>query len=153
MVDEAFMRLALDEARRAMQKGEVPVGCVIVGEGGSVIARGHNMRESTQDPTAHAEVVAIREASAACGSWRLTGAALYVTLEPCAMCMGAIVLSRIRRVVFGCRDPKAGAVGSVYAIGVDGRLNHRVEVSGGVLEVECSRLLSEFFGGLRRARR
>lgn len=145
------MHLALDEARRAAQKGEVPVGCVIVSEEGNVLARGHNLRESTQDPTAHAEVVAIREASAALGSWRLTGAVLYVTLEPCPMCIGAIVLARIGRVVFGCRDPKAGALGSVYEIGVDGRLNHRVEVTEGVLRDECSLLLSEFFGGLRRA--
>lgn len=149
MNDEAYMRLAIEQAKIAGDKAEVPVGCVIVDEQGEVISRGHNLREGLNDPTAHAEMIAIREAAEKVSSWRLGGMTLYVTLEPCAMCMGAVVLSRIMRVVFGARDPKAGAVISKYSIGVDNKLNHRVSVTEGVLNEECSSLLSDFFKALR----
>ncbi len=147
--DERYMELALEEALKALSKGEVPVGCVIVDESGAVVGRGHNLRETTYDPTAHAEVVAIREASMALRTWRLSGSTLYVTIEPCVMCIGAIVLARIGRVVFGARDENAGALGSKYLIGTDGRLNHRVEITQGVLARECASLLSSFFFDLR----
>ncbi|MCH8029433.1 MAG: nucleoside deaminase [Candidatus Dadabacteria bacterium] len=143
------MRLALERAREAESEGEVPVGCVVVDEGGEVVGSGHNRTEGAEDATAHGEMEAIREASRALGGWRLTGATLYVTLEPCAMCMGAVVLSRVGRVVFGARDPKSGTVVSKYAIGVNGRLNHTAEVTEGVLEYECSELLTRFFKKLR----
>jgi tRNA(adenine34) deaminase len=146
--DEAFMTLAIDEARAALAHDDVPIGCVIaLGDG--VIGRAHNEREARQDPTAHAEVLALREAAAAVGSWRVLDATLYVTLEPCAMCAGAIVLARVPRVVYGCTDPKAGAAGSVLDVLAEPRLNHRPQVTGGVLEAECAALLREFF----RARR
>lgn len=149
MNDEGYMRLAIEQAKIAGDKAEVPVGCVIVDERGEVISRGHNLREGLNDPTAHAEVIAIREAAEKVSSWRLGGMTLYVTLEPCAMCMGAVVLSRMDRVVFGALDPKAGAVLSKYSIGVDNKLNHRVSVTEGVLSEECSSLLSDFFKALR----
>src|SRR2546428_12179186 len=148
MVDEAFMRLALDEARRCGAWGDVPIGCVVVRRGEVVSAAG-NQREGVQDPTAHAEVVAIRHAAAAVGSWRLEGCTLYVTLEPCAMCAGAIVLARLDRVVFGAADPKAGFAGSLGDLVQDARLNHRVELTSGVLAAECSELLKEFFAERR----
>jgi tRNA(adenine34) deaminase len=145
------MDLALCEARRALEHEDVPIGAVVV-HAGEVIGVGHNERELREDPTAHAEVLALREAAAALGSWRVLESTLYVTLEPCAMCAGAIVLSRIPRVVFGCSDPKAGAAGSVLDILAEPRLNHRPQVVGGVLADECAALLRAFFVD-RRARR
>jgi len=147
--DEVFMHLAFEEALKAEGIGEVPIGAVIVIESGEIISRAHNLRETSYDPTAHAEIIAIREAAKKLENWRLADTTLYVTLEPCAMCMGAIVLSRIKRIVFGARDPKAGAIVSVYNIGVDGKLNHRIETEGGVLEDECGDLLKRFFENLR----
>jgi len=150
--DEHFMELALDEARAAGAIGEVPIGAVLVWQG-NIIGRGHNRRESSNDPTSHAEMLAIREAAIRLDSWRLLETTLYVTLEPCPMCMGAIILARIPRVVYGCRDPKAGAAGSLYDLSCDERLNHRVEVVEGVLQQECSSLLSDFFRLLREQKK
>jgi tRNA(adenine34) deaminase len=148
-VDHAdYMRYALNEARLAAAAGEVPIGAVLVIDG-AVVARAHNRREVWQDPTAHAELIAIREASAHLRAWRLVGSTLYVTMEPCAMCIGAAVLARVERVVFGVRDPKGGACGSVLNISEERRLNHHIEVVGGVLEEESRALLQEFFKGLR----
>jgi len=146
------MELALDEARAAGAIGEVPIGAVLVWQG-NIIGRGHNRRESSNDPTSHAEMLAIREAAIRLDSWRLLETTLYVTLEPCPMCMGAIILARIPRVVYGCRDPKAGAAGSLYDLSCDERLNHRVEVVEGVLQQECSSLLSDFFRLLREQKK
>jgi tRNA(adenine34) deaminase len=146
--DEHFMRLALREAQLATEHEDVPIGAVVA-HGGEVIAAAHNERELRQDPTAHAEIIALREASRAVGSWRVLHAVLYVTLEPCAMCAGAIVLSRIPRVVFGASDPKAGACGSVLDVVGEPRLNHRPEVAAGLLAGECGALLSEFFASRR----
>jgi tRNA(adenine34) deaminase len=146
--DEYFMRLALREAERAAEHDDVPIGCVIAHEG-EVLAAAGNERELRDDPTAHAEVLALREAGRALESWRLAGTALYVTLEPCAMCAGAIVLGRVPRVVWGAPDPKAGAAGSVFDILAEPRLNHRPEVAGGLLADESAALLREFFA-LRR---
>jgi tRNA(adenine34) deaminase len=146
--DERWMREALEEAAAAADHDDVPIGAVVVRDG-TIIGRGRNERERREDPTAHAEVLALREAAAALGSWRVLDATLYVTLEPCAMCAGAIVLSRIPRVVYGCADPKAGAAGSVLDILAEPRLNHRPDVHGGVLAQECADLLRSFF----RARR
>lgn len=146
--DEDFMRLALAEAEKAAACGETPVGAVLV-IAGEVIAGAHNMRETWQDPTAHAEAVVLREASARLGRWRLSDVTLYVTLEPCLMCAGALVLARINRLVYGCRDPKAGALGSVYDVVRDGRLNHAYRITPGVLEAECRQMLSGFFEKLR----
>ena len=142
------MRLALAEAERAGAHHDVPVGCVI-SRGSEVLAAGCNERELTRDPTAHAEIVALRAASRALGTWRLDGTVLYVTLEPCAMCAGAIVLARVPRVVFGALDPKAGAAGSVLDVLADTRLNHRPEVRGGVLGEESAALLRDFFSARR----
>ena len=142
--DEYLMRLALREAERALEHDDVPVGAVVV-HAGEVIGAGHNERELREDPTAHAEMIAIREAARALGSWRLLDTVLYVTLEPCAMCAGAIVLGRIPRVVFGTPDPKAGAAGSVLDILAEPRLNHRPEVAGGLLAEESAELLRAFF--------
>ncbi|MFE4451922.1 tRNA adenosine(34) deaminase TadA [Streptomyces sp. NPDC056796] len=139
------MRQALDEAAQAASAGDVPVGAVVLGPDGSLIAAGHNEREATGDPTAHAEVLALRRAAAALGSWRLTGCTLVVTLEPCTMCAGALVQSRIGRVVYGARDEKAGAAGSLWDVVRDRRLNHRPEVIHGVLEDLCADLLTRFF--------
>jgi tRNA(adenine34) deaminase len=139
------MRRALDEAALALPTGDVPVGAVVVSPSGEVIGRGHNTREALGDPTAHAEVVAIREAAAAVGEWRLTGCTLVVTLEPCTMCAGALVLARVDRLVYGAHDPKAGAVGSLWDVVRDRRLNHRPEVVGGVLADDASELLRAFF--------
>jgi len=142
------MRLALDQAMQSAAAGEVPIGAVLVQQG-SVLAQSHNHRETWQDPTAHAEMIVIREAARALRQWRLIDTTLFVTLEPCAMCLGAILLARIPRLVFGARDPKAGACGSVLDFSNDPRLNHRVEVMGGVLEEESQQMLSKFFQGLR----
>jgi tRNA(adenine34) deaminase len=147
--DERYMRLALDAAEQAARTGEVPVGAVVV-VGGEVVAVAHNERETKNDPTAHAEVVALRRAAAARGSWRLLGADLYVTMEPCPMCAGAIVNARMRRVVYGCDDPKAGAARTLYQLLDDPRLNHRVGVVPGLLAPESAGLLRAFFTRLRR---
>jgi tRNA(adenine34) deaminase len=148
--DEQGMRAALREALAAQGADEVPIGCVIVHEG-VVVGRGRNQVETLQDATAHAEILAIGAASSTLQSWRLNECTLYVTLEPCAMCSGAIVLARVGRLVYGARDPKAGACGSVLDVIHERRLNHRVEVTEGVLETECSALLKEFFAKKRRA--
>jgi tRNA(adenine34) deaminase len=147
--DEELMRLALAEAARALDHDDVPVGAVVAGPSGDVIAAGHNERERRQDPSAHAEMIALREAARALGSWRLLDTTLYVTLEPCAMCAGAIVLARVPRVVYGTTDPKAGAAGSVLDILAEPRLNHRPAVTSGVLAPECAALLVEFFAARR----
>ena len=143
------MRLALAQASLTFPSGDVPVGAVVVDASGDVIGAGFNAREATGDPTAHAEVLALRAAAAAVGGWRLAGCTLVVTLEPCTMCAGALVLARVDRVVFGALDPKAGAVGSLWDVVRDRRLNHRPEVVGGVLEDECGELLRSFFEGRR----
>jgi tRNA(adenine34) deaminase len=144
------MRLAIEEAQRALVHDDVPVGAVILGPNGEVLGTGHNERELLQDPSAHAEMLAIRAAAARLGSWRLLETTLYVTLEPCAMCAGAIVLARIPTVVYGTPDPKAGAAGSVLDILAEPRLNHRPTVVGGVLQSECAGLLLAFFAARRR---
>jgi tRNA(adenine34) deaminase len=143
-----FMRLALREAERALEHEDVPIGAVLV-RGGEVLATGHNERELRQDPTAHAEIIALREAARVERSWRLLDTVLYVTLEPCAMCAGAIVLARVPRVVYGASDPKAGAAGSVLDVLGEPRLNHRPEVAGGLLAGDSAALLSEFFASRR----
>ncbi len=148
MDDEKFMYKALLEAKKAYLKGEVPIGAIIVCRG-AVIAKGHNQRERFKDPTAHAEVIAIREASRVLGGWRLPGTTLYVTLEPCPMCAGAIINARVERVVYGAIDPKAGAAGTLMNILEDERLNHRVKVTKGILEEECRNILQLFFRDLR----
>jgi len=147
--DEEFMALALEEAALAAAEGEVPVGAVLVDGDGKVIARGRNRREELADPTAHAEMEALRSCPSGSGGWRRENATLYVTLEPCPMCMGALVLARVRRVVFGATDPKAGAAVSLYELGSDPRLNHQTEVTGGVLAEPCSQQLKLFFQELR----
>jgi len=147
-----WMAKAIAEADKARAKDEVPIGCVIVRDG-KIIARGHNLRETAQDPAAHAELIAIRKAAKKLNSWRLLDTTLYVTLEPCIMCMGAIILARLPTVVFGCHDPKGGAAGTLYDLSNDPRLNHRVNLVPRVLERECSSLLSSFFAELRRRRR
>lgn len=146
--DDHYMGIALDEARAAARAGDVPVGAVIV-QDDQVIAVGRNRREVDGDPTAHAEVVALREAAKVLGMWRVEQT-LYVTQEPCPMCAGAIVNARVRRLVYGCPNPKAGAVVTLFSIPTDTRLNHRVEVTGGVRAVECAAVLQEFFAELRR---
>jgi tRNA(adenine34) deaminase len=146
--DEGFMRLAIAQAKRAAEHDDVPIGAVVVHDG-AVIGAGHNERELRQDPTAHAEVIALRAAAAALGSWRVLDSTLYVTLEPCAMCAGAIVLARVPRVVFGCTDPKAGAAGSVLDVLAEPRLNHRPSVIGGVLAESSAALLTGFFASRR----
>jgi tRNA(adenine34) deaminase len=143
------MDLALEQARAAPASGDVPVGAVVVDPAGTVVGSGRNRREADGDPTAHAELLALREAARAAGTWRLDGHTLVVTLEPCPMCAGAVVLARVARVVLGAWDPKAGAAGSVWDIVRDRRVNHRVEVVGGVREAECSTLLLDFFAGHR----
>jgi len=148
MTDERFMQLALTEARAAPDHDDVPIGAVIVRDG-AVIARAHNQRELLKDPTAHAEMIALTQASAALGGWRLTECAMFVTLEPCVMCAGALVLARMGRLVYGATDPKAGACVSLYRIPEDERLNHRIPVVGGVLAGECGELLKEFFRSRR----
>jgi tRNA(adenine34) deaminase len=148
MTDDDWMTIALEEARAAAAFGDVPVGSVIVTDDGQLLGRGRNRREVDVDPTAHAEIVALREAARALGHWRVE-ATLYVTQEPCPMCAGAIVNARVRRLVFGCTNPKAGAVQTLYSIPTDTRLNHRAEVLGGVRADECAAVLSEFFKQLR----
>lgn len=142
------MRMALEQAARSAVIGEVPIGAVLVHEG-RVLAQSHNYREAWQDPTAHAEMIVIREGAKALGRWRLIDSTLFVTLEPCAMCLGAMVLARIPRLVFGARDPKAGACGSVLDFACEPRLNHRINVVAGILEEESQRMLTEFFKELR----
>jgi tRNA(adenine34) deaminase len=146
--DEYFMRLAIREAQAALEHDDVPIGAVVVRDG-EVIGAAHNERELRQDPTAHAELIALREASRVLGSWRVLDAVLYVTLEPCAMCAGAIVLARMPRLVYGATDPKAGAAGSVLDVLAQPRLNHRPAVAGGLLAEECAELLTDFFGSRR----
>lgn len=150
MTAEGYMRLALVEADLALTHGDVPVGAVVVSGEGVVLARAHNRRELDGDPTAHAELLAVREATRHLSGWRLEGATVYVTLEPCAMCAGALVNARIARLVYGATDPKAGAVASLFQIGADTRLNHRFEIQGGVLAEEGARRLSDFFAERRR---
>jgi tRNA(adenine34) deaminase len=142
--DERFMRAAIKAAAIAEENGDVPIGAVIVYEN-QIIGKAYNQREQLADPTAHAEIIALTQAAAAIGSWRLEGCRMYVTLEPCPMCAGALVLSRMDRLIFGCDDSKAGACKSLYNIVQDERLNHRLEVTSGVLREECSRLLQDFF--------
>jgi tRNA(adenine34) deaminase len=144
------MRMALDEAQAAADEDEVPIGCVIVSRERGVIARAHNQREMLKDPTAHAEMIAITQASASLQSWRLENCILYVTLEPCPMCAGAIVLARLPMVVYGAADPKAGACDTLYHITHDPRLNHRAQVVGGVMGDPCAAILSEFFAAKRK---
>jgi len=138
------MKLAIEQANIAEENGDVPIGAVIVHKN-QIIAKAYNQREQLQDPTAHAEIIALTQAAAAMESWRLSGCTMYVTLEPCPMCAGALVLARIDRLVYGCDDPKTGAVKSLYNIVTDGRLNHRLEVTSGVLADECVKLLQDFF--------
>jgi tRNA(adenine34) deaminase len=147
--DEGAMALALEEAGAAAGHGDVPVGAVVLGPGGEVVARRHNEREVAGDPTAHAEVLALRDAAARLGTWRLTGCTLVVTLEPCPMCAGAAVAARLDRVVYGAADPKAGACGSLYNICADPRLNHEPGVTPGVAAAACAEQLSAFFAGRR----
>jgi tRNA(adenine34) deaminase len=146
--DIAYMRVALDEARSAADAGEVPIGAVIVVDR-SILSRGRNQREQWQDPTAHAEMIALRAAAAELQSWRVLDSTLYVTMEPCVMCIGAAILARVKRLVFGVVDPKGGACGSMFNIPVEPRLNHRLEVMGGILEQESQELLQQFFRRLR----
>jgi len=148
MIDEKFMAVALAEACKAEASGETPVGAALV-IGNDVISAAHNMREAWRDPAAHAELLAIREASARLGRWRLSDATLYVTLEPCLMCAGAMVLARVGRLVYGCRDPKAGVLGSVYDVVRDGRLNHTFRITPGILEADCRDVLQRFFEKVR----
>lgn len=150
--DQVFMRYAMAEAAHAEALGEVPIGALVV-YAGKIVGRGHNLRETTQDPTAHAEMIAIRAAAEHLGSWRLLDCTLYVTLEPCVMCMGAIILARIPHLVYACRDPRAGAVGSIYNFAADERFNHRVEVKENLLQTECSEQLSKFFRRLRQQKK
>jgi len=150
--DEHYMRLAIEAARIAEDNGDVPIGAVIVAEG-QVIGRAYNEREQLQDPTAHAEIVALTQAAAFVESWRLHGCMVYVTLEPCPMCAGALVLARVDRLVYGCADPKTGACGSLYNIVQDERLNHRLEVTAGALEAECRAQLQGFFERRRLERK
>ena len=147
--DEGFMRLALGEARRAMEEDEVPVGAVLV-RAGRTLARAHNRPIHLHDPSAHAEILALRRAARKLGNYRLNGCTLYVTIEPCAMCAGAIVQARLKRIVFGARDGKAGAAGSALAVLNHPTLNHQVEVAQGILAEECAAILQQFFRGKRR---
>ena len=149
---EAYMRIALEQAQQAFAIGEIPVGAVITHRD-RVIAAAHNQREQLRDPTAHAEMIAITQAAEAVGNWRLTDCVLYVTLEPCPMCAGAIINARIPRVVFGAADPKAGAVQSVFRLLSDARLNHRAEISSGVLQAPCSQMLTHFFEQRRNGKK
>lgn len=149
-IDDNLMYIALDEARAATSHDDVPIGCVIA-LGSVVLTRAHNEREKATDPTAHAEILALRAAAAELGTWRLEGCTVYVTLEPCAMCAGAMVLARVQRLVVGAMDPKAGACGSLYDIPQDQRLNHRFEVETGVLADECGQILKDFFAARRGA--
>lgn len=147
--DRELMLAALEEARRAIEHRDVPIGAVIVDRDGEIVAKAHNEREARNDPTAHAEILALRTAASAAGGWRLGGHTMFVTIEPCPMCAGALVNARIDRVVFGAPDPKAGACGSLYNLSSDPRLNHEFEVVGGVLADKCSGLVEEFFADRR----
>jgi tRNA(adenine34) deaminase len=147
--DIAFMKLALEEADLAGLAGDVPVGCVIVDADGLLLGRGHNRREADRDPTAHAEIIAMRDAAGRLGHWRLCDCTLYVTVEPCPMCAGAIVNARVGRLVFGCDDAKAGAIRTLYCIASDPRLNHQAAITGGVLADDCAQRLRAFFAELR----
>ena len=149
MKDQDFMREALNEAKKAFEKGEIPIGAVIV-QNGSIITRNHNRREKLHDPTAHAEILVMREAGEILGGWRLSNTTVYVTIEPCPMCAGALVQSRVSRIVYGAPDIKAGAVHSLYTITEDDRLNHRLSVTGGILAEECSELMRHFFRSRRK---
>jgi tRNA(adenine34) deaminase len=146
--DDHFMRLALAEAEQAAAKGETPIGAVLVIDG-DVVASAHNMRETWQDPTAHAESIVLRQAAMKLGRWRLSDATVYVTMEPCLMCAGALVLARVNRLVYGCRDERAGALGSVYDVVRDNRLNHVYRITPGILEAECRAVVQGFFEKLR----
>ncbi len=146
--DERFMKIAIEQAQIAQENGDVPIGAVIV-HNDTIIAKAYNQREQLQDPTAHAEIIALTQAAAARQSWRLEGCTMYVTLEPCPMCAGALVLARIERLVYGCDDAKTGAVKSLYNIVQDDRLNHKIEVTSGVLADDCSKLLQQFFQNRR----
>ncbi|MGD6858247.1 tRNA adenosine(34) deaminase TadA [Bacillus infantis] len=150
--DDYYMKEAIEEAKKAGELGEVPIGAVVV-LGGKIISRAHNLRESNQNAVAHAELLAIEEACGSLGTWRLEDAVLYVTLEPCAMCSGAIILSRIKRVVYGAADPKGGCAGTFMNLLQDERFNHQSELSAGVLEEECSSLLTDFFRALRERKK
>lgn len=143
-LDEHYMKIAIDQAFIAEENGDVPIGCVIVYEG-RIVAKAYNQREQLRDPTAHAEIIALTQAAEAVGSWRLYGCTVFVTLEPCPMCAGALVLARVDRLVYGCDDPKTGAIRSLYNIVQDDRLNHRVEVTSGVMADSCTAQLQEFF--------
>jgi tRNA(adenine34) deaminase len=147
--EDRWMSLALEEARYAVEHQDVPIGCVVVSAQEQLLARAHNRREVDRDPTAHAEILALRQAASRVGRWRLDGASVYVTLEPCAMCAGALVNARIARLVYGATDPKAGAVESLFSLGTDARLNHRFEVMGGLLAGECAGELQRFFAARR----
>lgn len=149
---DKFMKEALIEARKAYDLGEIPIGAVVVRDG-QVIARGHNLTETTKDPTAHAEMIAIREAARFLGGWRLVGCSMYVTVEPCSMCTGAMIWSRIENLYIGTMDPKAGACGSVFNIAEEDRLNHRINVERGILGEECSSIMKEFFKELRKKKK
>ena len=151
-VDERFMQIAVGQARTARHNGDVPIGAVIVKDN-QLIAKAYNQRQQLQDPTAHAEIIALTQAAAAVGSWRLHNCTMYVTLEPCPMCAGAMVLARIERLVYGCDDPKTGACKSLYNIVQDERLNHRLEVTAGVLVKECKQMLQDFFDQKRHEKR
>ncbi len=147
--DLAFMQRALKQAEKAAFQQEVPIGAIAV-QNGKIIARAHNLRESRQDPLGHAEIYLVSKVSKKLQSWRLNSVTVYVTLEPCLMCMGALLQARIGRLVYGCKDPKAGACGSLYDLSQDQRLNHRIEVESGILEKECAEILSKFFKNLRK---
>lgn len=147
--DEFFMGIALEEARKAYEKGEVPIGAVLVKDG-EILARSHNLKEIKSDPTAHAEILAIQDGCRALKTWRLTGTTLYVTVEPCPMCAGALMQARVKRLVFGTRDLKAGACGSLYNLTQDERFNHRLEIEEGVLEHSCGEVIQHFFKNLRK---
>lgn len=149
---DKFMEAALCEAKKAEELGEIPIGAVIVRDD-EIIARGHNMTETSKDPTAHAEMIAIREAASVLGGWRLIGCRMYVTIEPCSMCAGALVWSRIEKLCIGAPDPKAGACGSVFNIVQSDRLNHRIEVERGIMEEECSEIVRSFFRNLRNKKK
>lgn len=151
--DEKYMQIALEEALSARGKGEVPIGAIIVNEEGEIIGRGHNMRETDGDPTAHAEMIAIREAAEHVGGWRLSGCTLFVTLEPCPMCAGGIVQARLKKVVYGASDPKAGCAGTLMNLLDEERFNHQCKVVTGVLEEECGLVLTNFFKGLRQKKK
>ena len=148
--DEHYMELALEEAQKAYDEGEIPIGAVLVDESGTVVSRGHNMRETWQDATAHAEIIAIREACRLLNRWRLSGLTLFVTIEPCPMCAGALVMSRVDRVVYGSADSKAGAAESLFNVTSNPALNHQLQVTAGVLQDECAGIMKRFFAQRRR---